>query len=80
MQTPVGIFSKCCLAGSLRHAVVAVETIREGLVMLVGSVLAQHLLAGGALEVLKAGLALDGLGGEVLHMSVVFPAPSTVRT
>ena len=76
-QTPVGIFSNCCLEGLLRHAIVAVETVGEGLVVLVGSVLAQHLLAGGALEVLEAGLALDGLGGEVLRMSVCFSALST---
>lgn len=48
------------------HTLALVEAVAEVLAVLVGGVVCQHLLARGALEGLKARLALDGLRRGVL--------------
>lgn len=50
-----------------RLSLVRVEAIRKVLAVLVACVVGQHLAAGGALERLEAGFALDALGGYVLY-------------
>jgi hypothetical protein len=52
---------------SFRDAVLGVEAVRKCLAVFICGVLGKHVAVGGALEGLKAGLALDGKGGHVLH-------------
>ena len=50
----------------LGDALVSVEAVAKVLAVLIRGVVGEHLAAGGALEGLEAGFALDGLGGCVL--------------
>jgi hypothetical protein len=50
-----------------RNTIGLVEAVGELLAVLVRGVFDEELAVGGALESLEAGLALDGLGGGVLH-------------
>jgi hypothetical protein len=61
-----------------RNTVVGVKAVGELLAVLVRGVVGKHLLAGGALEGLEAGFALDGLGRGVLVTSVSI-APGVLR-
>jgi pyrimidine operon attenuation protein/uracil phosphoribosyltransferase len=54
-------------AGSLFHnTLVGVEADGKVLAVLIRGMVGKHLAAGGALESLEAGFALDGLGSGVL--------------
>jgi len=60
--------------GLFRHTFVGVKAVTKVLAVLVGGVVGEHLAAGGALEGLEAGLALNRLCGRVLvSPSVIWP-------
>lgn len=71
-----------------RDTVVGTEAVGEGLAVLVGGVLLEHLASHGALERLEALLALDGEGGGILggaisscseHLGETVRAPGNIQ-
>lgn len=65
---------------SFGNTIVRIEAVAEVLAVLVRGMIGQHLLAGGALEGLEAGLALDCLRGGILAVVSATCLSNVTRT